>query len=38
MIGPAVALTGGIGLFRLGMIQLTDGLRASGGERPCGRP
>ena len=32
MIGTLVALTGGIGLFLLGMILLTDGLKALGGE------
>ena len=32
MIGTLVALTGGIGLFLLGMILLTDGLKAFAGE------
>ena len=32
MIGTLVALTGGIGLFLLGMILLTDGLKALAGE------
>ena len=34
MIGILITLTGGIGLFLLGMVLLTDGFKAFAGEAP----